>query len=160
MRKPKYNPNMANLQRMADYIKDIPQAKFDMLHFRIGQSKTIATDSVSDILGHCTILHNSSDPIPRDIHGDISAVLWSQVFTGIPRDTATWEYLFGSLWKYSDNTPKGASLRIEYYINNGLPRSWREELEGNVKLSYWSEANVQWSKIMFNPHDPSQREHQ
>ena len=45
-------------------------------------------------------------------------------------------YLFSPLWSRTDNTKKGAGLRIKYYLEHGLPFDWHEQMLGDAPLSY------------------------
>lgn len=125
--------NKENLQRMADYIKTIPQEKFDMGLFRDGDRRTHECNSVGCIIGNCTILDN--EPLPRYNDGSIDFQKWSINFTGIT-NTHHWNWLFGGSLRYIDNTTLGASKRIEHYIKNGLPDNWREIMYGSDPLPY------------------------
>jgi hypothetical protein len=45
-------------------------------------------------------------------------------------------YLFGSDWVHEDNTPTGAAKRIRYFVANGLPENWKDQMSGKAPLSY------------------------
>ena len=46
------------------------------------------------------------------------------------------DYLFSGHWHYVDNTKRGAGLRIKYYLEHGLPEDWKEQMLGQVLLTY------------------------
>jgi len=126
--------NIENLQKAADYIKTIPQEMFDMGTFREGQTTNKECDSVGSVLGHCTVL----DPnILRFRSNDvINFEKWSESFFELGYYSYEWDWCFCSVWKYVDNTPIGASKRIQYLIDHGLPKNWNEQIDGFDKLCY------------------------
>ena len=119
---------------MADYIETIPQDRFDMRLFRTGEKEKHECGSLGCVIGHCTIL--DENPLPLDYLGDINFYAWSRKFTGLDTSSSEWAYLFSSDWDAADNTPKGATKRIRYFLENGLPEDWREQMEDNAPLSY------------------------
>lgn len=127
--------NKDNLKRMADYIITIPQKKFNMRFFRRGNIKNIECNSVGCVIGHCTILDSENILINyRDIFNEIDFIGWSYKFTGLNR--YEWHWCFASDWINIDNTPEGASQRIMYLIENGLPDNWIEQMDGKKPLCY------------------------
>jgi hypothetical protein len=124
--------NRENLGRMAAHIRTIPKEMFDMYSFRRGQSETPECDSVGCVIGHCTVL--DPEPLPRDVFGHIAFVTWSYGFTGLTDDE--WGWCFSGGWSGTDNTTEGAALRIEWLLKNGLPKDWREQMNGYSPLCY------------------------
>jgi hypothetical protein len=128
-----------NLQRMADYIRAIPQEKFDMCIFREGGISDTECDSVGCVIGHCTIL-DAENIKARFVgpSGAISFARWSEGFTGLDKhgSDGNWTWCFDSRWGIIDNTPEGAALRIEWLINNGVPKDAYEQIKGYAKLCY------------------------
>lgn len=61
---------------------------------------------------------------------------WSEFSTKylIHCDSNEWEWCFGPEWEETDNTPKGAALRINYLLEKGLPENWAD-----LYYSYGSE---------------------
>lgn len=115
--------NKENLQRMADYVRTIPQEKFHMRFLRSGDKKTHACNSVGCVLGHCTILDKENE-LPRDdFLGSIAFFKWAEIFTGIT-DSDILEFLFSEEWYMHDNTPTGAADRIEFVIADKLYCGW------------------------------------
>lgn len=47
-----------------------------------------------------------------------------------------WEWCFSGAWADTDNTPKGAALRINYLLEKGLPNNIYEQMNGWSDLSY------------------------
>jgi len=132
--------NRANLLRMAKYIAEVPQEKFNMFDFRTGDKSTIECNSVGCVIGHCTVLENLEELEkfrtlgPKNIDFDFDS--WSAVFTGLPSNEDKWGWCFGYSWVYSDNTPKGAAQRIVYLVNHGLPTNWERQMKGLDTLCY------------------------
>lgn len=127
--------NKENLQRMADYIRTVPQEKFSMSVYRYGQNQHLPKcGSVGCVIGHCTILDKANIKQWRDYEGDIEFGMWSQHFTGIKDEM--WEWCFASEWANVDNTTNGAALRIEWLINKGLPHDWDDQMNGQAALCY------------------------
>ena len=128
--------NKENLQKMADYIRTVPQEKFGMQMYRSTYQATPECSSVGCVIGHCTIL--ATEPLPMMVgHEDrIDFENWSQQFTGLDFERDEWEWCFGGRWVEGDNTPEGAALRIEWLIKNGLPENWEEQAEGYEPLCY------------------------
>jgi hypothetical protein len=125
--------NRENLQKMADYIRTIPQDRFDMWTYRHGQEKTAECDSVACIIGHCTKL--DAEPLPVGANGNIDFETWCDRFTELDSDNC-WIWCFNGRWKYVDNTSEGAALRIEWLLKHGLPENWYEQLWGIEPLCY------------------------
>jgi len=128
--------NRENLQRMADYIKTIPQEKFDMGKYRdTNDIKTHECNSVGCVIGHCTILDKNPLPIFKNTDG-IRFTDWSEVFTGLNGASDEWGWCFASEWYDVDNTPTGAAKRIEWMLDNDLPEDWEEQKDGWNPLCY------------------------
>jgi hypothetical protein len=128
--------NLENLIRMADFIETVPQDKFDMSEFRNDNIQDMVEpkcNSVGCIVGHCTILDN--EDLPRTYLGDIDFWEWSEKFIGTD-NLMVWSYLFHQVWHKIDNTPTGAAKRIRYYVANGLPENWKDQMSGEAPLSY------------------------
>jgi hypothetical protein len=125
--------NLENLIRMADYIETVPQEKFDMWRYRYGNQLKPECDSVGCVVGHCTILEDGN--LPRLGSYLINFSKWVRKFIGTDSNRVEL-YLFSSDWVHTDNTPAGAAKRIRYYVANGLPENWQDQLHGEAPLSY------------------------
>jgi hypothetical protein len=137
--------NRENLQRMADYIRTIPQEKFDMSIYRSGQEETPECDSIGCVVGHCTIL--DSEELPMVFYSkNIDFYTWSEQFTGLIKTDSSmpewrlhgpeWMWCFDTYWAATDNTPGGAARRIEWLLKNGLPGNWEAQMMGEEPLCY------------------------
>ena len=129
--------NKENLQRMADYIRTIPQEKFDMGLWRNGQEYEPECDSVGCVIGHCTVLDAENIENFIGFRDRIDFAKWSQFFTGIDADSAAWYWCFDGDWHYRDNTPEGAARRIEWLIKNGVPEDWKSQMICESALCYY-----------------------
>lgn len=133
--------NIKNLRKVAKYMPTIPKKDFAMDSYRS------STDEVPDscmshncntigcILGHATILFPFNQ-IPKYLSGNINFNELSGIFFGINNWKKEWSFLFGPEWYNSDNTPEGASRRILYFLENGLPSNWDEQMMGLGPISY------------------------
>jgi len=126
--------NRENLKLMADHIRKIPQEAFDMERFRDGQVITPECNSIGCSVGHCVELDPNPDAIPRWECGSISFDIWAVNFTGLNSGQSRW--CFSGDWMHTDNTPKGAALRIEWLLEHGLPEDWGSQMEGDTPLCY------------------------
>jgi len=126
--------NIKNLEEMADFIETVPSKFFNMYRFRKGWEVTPECDSVGCIIGHCTVLDKR--PLPRLLNGDIYFYSWAEEFTGLPMRSSASRYLFSPDWADTDDTPKGAAKRIRFFLKNGLPNDWLEQIFGEAPLSY------------------------
>ena len=127
--------NKKNLLRMADHIEKVPQERFNPEIYR-GRSDdfTPECNSVGCTIGHCAIL-DKWENVPRNDFGNIQFFTWSRQFTGV-MSLSEWKYLFDPNWHKTDNTPTGAAKRIRYFVENGLPEDWEEQINGTAPLSY------------------------
>jgi hypothetical protein len=127
--------NIPNLLKMAEYIATVPQEMFDMKYYRERDDfASHKCNSVGCVLGHCTVLDKAAK-LPKHF-SEIDFVDWSEGFTGIGFMDNEWNWCFHGMWNEVDNTPIGASKRIKYLIEHGLPENWREQMNGEAPLSY------------------------
>lgn len=126
--------NRENLRRMADYIATVPQSDFTMVRYRLsGDRVSHKCGSVGCVVGHCTVLDNAKN-IPVNEMREIDFGLWSERFTGLTGDQ--WDWCFSDEWTYADNTPEGASKRINYLLEHGLPENSYHIMIGEDDLPY------------------------
>lgn len=129
--------NRENLQKLADFIKTVPQEIFDMTHIRIGQTDKPECDSVGCVIGHATILWKEEDLPRNEVSGTINFPLFWREFSGLDLNVFDASYwIVSATWRDVDNTPLGASKRIEWLLNHGVPENWDEQMKGNAKLCY------------------------
>jgi hypothetical protein len=127
--------NIPNLLKMAEYIATVPQEMFDMEQYRDEfDERYPKCNTVGCVIGHCTVLDRLEN-IPT-FNNKICFVQWSQEFTGINVSSEEWDWCFSWKWAQSDNTPTGASKRIKYLIEHGLPENWKEQMNGEAELIY------------------------
>lgn len=133
--------NRKNLQKMADYIRTIPQEKFNMRFFRRHEEVSHECGSVGCVLGHCTVLDKKPLPMLAQIvswnsRRLIDFVSWGESFTGISKRTGEWQWCFAGEWSEVDNTPEGAARRIEWLLEHGLPKDWDYQMCQITPLCY------------------------
>lgn len=127
--------NVENLKKMADYVVTIDKEKILMNRFRVTDKKNIECDSVGCVIGHCTVLDREN--IIKNYLDENYVILfhkWSLNFTGLRGNE--WDWCFGASWYKVDNTPIGASKRINYLLEHGLPKNWYEQMIGEEPLCY------------------------
>lgn len=127
-----------NLLKMADLIETIPQERFDMNSYR--QSSTDnghKCNSIGCIIGWSTQL-DTKESLGRfrNLRWNINFEDWSVYFTGLESYSNEWAWCFQSRWKGVDNTPLGASKRIRYLVEVGLPEDWEKQSKGEIDLCY------------------------
>jgi hypothetical protein len=121
---------------MANYIKNIPQESFNMITYRKGDTKSIECNSIGCVIGHCVSLDRSKT-IPRYHESEeIDFEKWSGRFTGLGYYDNEWDWCFSADWSDTDNTPIGASKRIEWLLKHGIPKNWKDQIFGNAELCY------------------------
>lgn len=129
--------NKENLQRMADYIKTIHENSFDMGYFRRlpYDRNSYECQAIGCVIGHCTVLDEPIN-IPRYTDNRINFSKWSEKFTGLSHYSDKWDWCFNAKWQNTDDTPIGASKRIEYLLEYGLPDNWHNQMIGKETLIY------------------------
>ena len=100
--------NKDNLIKLANYLlSSVPQEEFDMYDFR----------SPCGTMG-CAIGHGPESGIPK-FPGETWAEYCVRAF-GVTRGHS-WDWCFDGEWRYHDNTPQGAAVRILYLVEHGAP---------------------------------------
>ena len=120
-----------NLQKLIKYLRKELKAKFDMEIFseRGGGYNAIDCGSVGCVIGHgpyAGVRKRKNE----------SWFAYSARKFGLPSESAEWQWCFGANWFGSDNTTIGAAARIERLLTKGLPRNWREQMNGDEPLCY------------------------
>jgi len=126
--------NVRNLQRMANYIRTIPQDRFSMSTYREDESNTAECNTVGCVVGHCTILDKE---LFNENKGDFG--IWIRHYAGFSFSSPEWDWCFDPAWSCTDNTPSGAAKRIEWLIENGLPNDWMKQMCREKPLCYMQE---------------------
>lgn len=127
--------NKENLLRMVEFLKTIPEEKFEMSCYRLSETTGMANENAVSTecntagcaLGWCTVL----DPKGVEKHrvynselfaeGEIEFADWSEDFTGLNMHSTEWHWCFGVTWAKYDNTPLGAAERIMFLLTYGVP---------------------------------------
>lgn len=122
-----------NLLKLADYLATLPD---DYEQFDMGEYMSARNGDYYDALTPeerskpvcgtvaCAVGHGPAAGIR--VYGDYSWEHYSdRVFGEFEEDFFGWDYMFGSSWSFSDNTPKGAAARIRTYVALGhTPEGW------------------------------------
>ena len=150
--------NRENLLRMAEFIANIPQEKFDMEVY-MGTNlngETMPSNDINEldncgsvgcVIGHCMKLDTLESLNAHTIFDSGINIrvfrfdAWSRNFTGLNpnQSMGAWDWCFSSGWASCDNTPTGASKRIKYLLEHGLPHKFIDhnpngDLDEFVKL--------------------------
>lgn len=147
--------NKSNLLLLADYLEKVPQEEFNMLWYRGRYDEYncfIKVYLIKDInncgtagcaLGHSIVSKiKELEVTDEDYSIDelsqryLNFEKYSDRVFNIPMKESEWEYLFSGEWSMRDNTPLGASKRIRYVVEKGLPEDWYDEITGETELSY------------------------
>lgn len=125
-----------NLEKLATYLESgILQGKFDMEVFADGECYPAYRPEANCGSVGCAVGHGPYAGIPIFLDED-----WfdyaQRVFGVSLSDQADWEWLFDPQWNTLDNTPQGAAARIRWFLKNGLPSNWYEQLRGRDSLCY------------------------
>lgn len=138
--------NVPNLRKLSAYLKTLPE-DYDHFHmfvyYKKGDMYEFGLIRVEHECGTaaCAIGHGISAGIPAN-----GADGWSSYVNNfIDEDKmlrtgysfhGAFEWMFGSDWYKTDNTPHGAAARIDWFLNNGTPSDWQEQQLGYNELCY------------------------
>lgn len=131
-----FNPTdeqRSNLMRLAAHLDlGVTNLEFDMSNFHDVASCAYRASNCGTVA--CAIGHGPSLGIAA-IVGENWYEYTERVFS--TRDDGTaYKWLFHPNWTYRDNTPRGASARINYALNRGVPENYYEQMQGEAPLSY------------------------
>lgn len=155
------NPKHQNLFKLAGYLLNLPKnyKHFDMAsHVYAGDTSDYSDNQIELLLlnkvkvydcgavacavGHC--VDAGFDPVKsvdenwwsgrKDICIDWSKTAEKYFVDSISNDA--WDWMFSGEWDRVDNTPHGAAMRICWYITNGLPDNWEDQMYGDAPLCY------------------------
>lgn len=127
-----------NLQKLADFIRTVPQEKFSMYKYRdYGEQRTHECKTIGCSLGYAPqVLYDNYNDVPKYIDLIIDFDKISIDMFGIESFEREWTWMFGLKWIRVDNTPTGAADRIEWFLKHGLPENWEEQMQGDAPLCY------------------------
>ena len=131
-----------NLAKLSKYLSKLPK-KYNRFNMSTYMTKQTPNDNVY-------LPINAKEQITKC--GTIACALGHGPSAGIkPKDEMSWqeysalftkenspeeEWCFSPWWRYVDNTPHGAAERINYLLNKGLPKDWKDQMYKKVPLSY------------------------
>lgn len=127
--------NRENLKKLADYLlSGNLKADFDMSdysserhHYRGGSPTDCGTVG-------CAVGHGPHSGIKK--YKSESWAEYAERGFGLSLIDDEWHWCFADEWVFTDNTPEGAGKRINWLLEKGLPRDWKEQMNGKAKLCY------------------------
>lgn len=122
--------NRENLKKLADYLLGGKlKAAFNMEYYAEHNGSSTECGSLGCAIGHgpYTGLYKL---LAESWEGYAGRVF--NIYSSSPE----WEWCFSYYWMYVDNTPEGAAKRILYLLEHGLPKNWRDQMNGDAKLCY------------------------
>lgn len=128
-----------NLQKLADFIRAIPQERFDMEAFRSKHEDnfTHECNTIGCVLGYSPqVLYDDFKDVPKLFDSSIDYEGISIEKLGIDPLESEWNWMFGPDWNEVDNSPTGAADRIEWFLKHGVPENWEEQMKGKAPLCY------------------------
>lgn len=121
--------NRKNLKKLADYLADLPEGgpRFDMKWYYTtpGDNNVYPSEIVNSCntaacaVGYATHIRGLEAYEDEDTW---NAYMF-RIF-GIRESSAPYDWRFHADWRYDDNTAKGASKRIKYFLKHGIPESF------------------------------------
>lgn len=124
---------IANLRTLAEGLKDIShiKAEFDMGDYA---EDSYSLDEIDCGSVGCAVGFGPYFGIPKR-RGESWREYSAENFID---DTLYNEdaWCFSALWKYVDNTPIGASKRIEWFLEKGVPDDYCDQIDSLAPLCY------------------------
>ena len=143
--------NRANLEKHYHFLMDHVVDKLDFDMRRLGNGNYYSQDPHA-ICGTCAcslgyaVLWADKSIIKRCYGGNcFEFLLLCSYLFGIPNplgsettyfEKSLWGWLFSSSWSDVDNTALGAAKRIRYFLDNGLPNDWYDQMTGAEPIIY------------------------
>lgn len=136
-----YKKRRANLTRLADYLATGQTAmEFDMWDF-CRQRNGDSTKQIDYPAEHrcgtvaCALGHGPA----AGIEPDYGENWWTYAQRFVPLDDiedTIFQWIFGSGWRRTDNTPQGVAARIRWYLEKGVPEDALSQMSGVAPLCY------------------------
>ena len=129
--------NRDNLRKLADYLAALPRgyAHFNMGSYHgenpwapYGAVAPSECGTVACAMGHAPFAGIEA-PVQDETWGEYS----NRIFE---LSSEEWNWCFSGMWADIDNSVRGASLRIYWLLENGLPDNWSDQLNGCSTLCY------------------------
>lgn len=120
--------NRENLQKLADYLLIVSPDKFDMTAFTDNEQDFAGRTMTSCGTVGCAIGHGPNAGFEKNL-GE-SWVEYSERLFELNK--YEWSWCFGEEWADIDNSPIGASQRINTLLNIGLPYNWHEQMRPDL----------------------------
>lgn len=129
-----------NLKKLADHLASLPEGyrEFDMQHY-VTTSGGSSDRRPSEVIPGCGTIccaagHGPLIGIKAHL-GEDWTVYIDRVFLD-DNSIADFSWMFSGQWTQVDNTPQGAALRINWYLEHGAPSDYRQQMRGEAPLCY------------------------
>ena len=124
-----------NLKMLADYLLSGElNASFDMMSYVGGYDDDYYDYMMNCGTVGCAVGHGPYAGIPKS--KDEQWVSYCERAFGINQFSYEFRWLFSSMWVNVDNSPEGAGMRILYFLKNGLPENFQDQMTGSSDLCY------------------------
>lgn len=136
------NRQIKNLRHLATML-DRKHGGFDMKLFAAGEiegmREELKPNRIAESCGTvCCALGEGARLGIGDPKNYLTWADYALTVFGIRASSASpeWNWVFGGKWSRVDNSPRGASLRIFWMIEKGIPENWYDMMTGNAPLCY------------------------
>jgi hypothetical protein len=136
---------LENLRLLAQYLRK-SRSKFDMevyaaLPNNNGLDKDLSPDQVTQCGTVCCAAGSGPKLAKKYTQFEplVTETDWRPYIErvyGVKEFSSEWYWMFGYGWYFTDNTRLGAAKRIEWYLENGVPDDWGDQMHGEVPLVY------------------------
>lgn len=123
----------SNLLKLSRYLWDLPQERFGMGDITYPDTECASEHGCGSV--GCAIGHGVNAGV-KALDGEDWCRYWGRVFS---QSADVDMFLFCGSWDRTDNTPRGASKRILYYLRHGVPEDGDAQCYGEAPLSYLDE---------------------
>lgn len=110
----------ANLRKLANYLKTIPQDRFDMNFFAAKKGMVIPMEKYDCGTVCCAAGHGPHAGIPF-AEEDYCWEGYTQRVFGVNYFDDAYMWMFSAGWAAIDNSPQGAAKRIEMFLDETIP---------------------------------------
>lgn len=132
-----------NLRKLAVYLLGLPKG---YKHFYMGnfyevgdrefQPNRVTIPEMSCGAVACALGHGINAGIKCTKSIDDWIDYGNENFINHKKEYSKWQWCFSGNWEWTDNTPQGAGKRILWLLENGLPKNWQDQRDGDANLCY------------------------
>lgn len=121
-----------NLKKLSEYLlKDNLKAEFDMSCYNDSGFSSSLEDHCGTV--GCAVGHGPYAGIYKNKGDDWGEYARKSFTSG---EGSLYKWCFDSFWVSTDNTPKGAGLRIKWFLEKGIPDDYRNQMFRKSQLCY------------------------